>query len=167
MRPQRGQALAELALIAPLFAVLLLLFSYWAHLAVTRLALIQMSRDATLMVARNGTLWNQPQAMQQSSVRRFAQRQSILDPSALELSFEAVAPMGLGRVEGLGSILNSPLGSKIHSWSGLRRYRLRYKMRIGGLAGRMVGSPIVMEESLVVMGDPWKMDFKRLMERVL
>lgn len=157
MRRQRGQALTELALIAPLFAVFLLLFAFWARLAVARVALIQLTRDSTLMLARNGTLWNQPVKAQEAAVRNLALRQDLFKPADLHLRFETVAPAGLDKIESLQSHLQGPLGSKLVSMAGLRRYHLRCRIPLAGLAGRLTGGGIDLEESLVIQGDPWKM----------
>lgn len=166
-RGQRGQALTELALAAPLFALLLLLISFWARLAVTQLALVQLSRDATLMLARNGHLWSLPAAEQEAAVRRLAGRQALLKPGQLRLSFEPVPPLGLSQVDALAPLLQSPLGARATAWVGLRRYHLSYDLAPQGLARRLFPRGLWLRESLVVHGDPWKMEAKRLMEKVL
>jgi hypothetical protein len=166
-RHERGQALTELILVAPLFAGLMLLFAFWAHLGVARLAMVQLSRDAALMLARNGTLWSQPLKVQEAAVRDLARRQALLDPASLTLLSEEVAPVGLGNVEALQGALNSPLGQSLIKLAGLRRYRLRCRLKIGGLAGRLVGGGVNLEESLVLQGDPWKMEASELMSKIL
>ena len=60
LKRHRGQALTEIVLVAPIFALLLLVFALWTRLALSQLALVQLTRDATLMLARNGELWEQP-----------------------------------------------------------------------------------------------------------
>jgi hypothetical protein len=166
MRGQRGQALTELALVAPLFAILLLLCAFGARLAITRLALIQAGRDATLMLARNTVLWSQTAAQQQAAVRRLLERRQGLDPQALSVSFEPVAPLGLDRLEALGPVLNSPAGSLLGRLTGLRRYHYRYRLALNGLLGRY-GGDWTMEEAFVVHGDPWTMKGQDLMQRIL
>jgi hypothetical protein len=166
MRGQRGQALTELALVAPLFAVLLLLCAFGARLALTRLALIQAGRDATLVIARNTVLWSQTAAQQQASVRRLLERRQGLDPQALTLSFESVAPLGLDRIAALGPVLNSPAGRLLDRLDGLRRYHYRYHLAMHGLLGRY-GGDWTMEEAFVVHGDPWTMEGQDLMQRIL
>ena len=159
--------MTELALIAPLFALLLLLFAGWARLAVTRLALIQASRDATLMLARNPQLWSAGPAAQEAAVRRLVGRGSVLDPSALKLSYETVSPGGLDRIPALGPILNSPLGSTVVGWAGLRRYRFRYHVATRGLMARFTGGALTFEEALVVHGDPWMLPASELMSKAM
>lgn len=166
-REQRGQALTEVALVAPLFALLLLLFAFWARLAVTQLALVQLSRDASLMLARNGHLWSWPAAEQEAAVRRLAGRQSLLKPEQLSLRFEAVPPLGLSQAGALAPMLQSPLGLQATEWAGLRRYHLRYDLAPQGLARRLFPRGLWLRESLVLHGDPWKMEARRLMEKVL
>jgi hypothetical protein len=167
LRRQRGQALTELALLAPVFALLMLLFSFWARLAIHQLALVQLSRDAVLMLGRNGTLWSAPLSQQQAAVRRLAERQTLLEPRRLRLDFEAVAPLGLGAVAELAPLLQSPLGSKALGWVGLRRYRLSYDLAPRGLLARFFPQGLHLRESLVLHGDPWKMEASTLVEKIL
>lgn len=157
----------EVALLAPVFGLLLLLLSFWAQIALQKLALIQLSRDSVLMLARNGELWGQSVAQQQASVRSLAARQTLLDPKRLQLSYETVTPLGLDRIEGLQGALNSDAAGLVQGWIGLRRYRLAYAIPLGGLSARLLPRGLRLEESLVVLGDPWKMQASRLIERIL
>lgn len=156
-----------MALVAPIFALLLLVFALWARLAITQLALVQLTRDATLMIARNGHLWNQPLRAQEAAVKRLALRQTLLDPTALTLSYDAVAPVGLGQVAALQEALNSPIGAQVKAWSGMRRYRLSYPFPLAGAAKRLLPRGLTLQESLVVHGDPWKMEASSLMQEVM
>lgn len=167
MKAQRGQALAELALVAPLFAILLTLFSFWANLTITRLALIQLSRDATLMFARNGDLWAQDEASQLAALRRYAVRQAKLDPARLRLSYQSISPMGLDKLPQMQSALSGPIGHKVKEWAGMRRYRFEYERPIGGLAGKVLGGRVTLREEMVVHGDPWKMEMNTLIQKLL
>lgn len=167
MRRQRGQALVEVALLAPVFALLLLWLAFWAHMTLQRLALVQLSRDATLMLARNGSLWGQSLDQQQAAVRRLAERHPGMDPSRLQLSFDPLSPAGLDRVPLLGEALNSPVGHVLNGWIGMRRYHFQYRVPVSGLAARFFPQGLHLQEDLVVMGDPWKMSASHLLQRLL
>lgn len=167
MKAQKGQALTELALVAPLFAALMLLFAFAARLAVQQLALVQLSRDAALMLARHRGLWGQTAPVQEAAVRRLAERQEILDPQRLRLSYEKVAPLGLDSVEGLEPLLQSPWGGGLQDLVAFRRYHLSYDLAPQGLWAKVFPRGLRLRETLVVHGDPWKMQASQLMEKLL
>ena len=100
-------------------------------------------------------------------IRLLAGRQTLLKPERLRLSYEAVPPLGLSQTGALAPMLQSPLGARATAWVGLRRYHLRYDLAPQGPVRRLFPRGLWLRESLVVHGDPWKMEGRRLMEKVL
>lgn len=154
---QRGQALTEMALLAPLFAVVLLVLASWARLAVTRLALVQLTRDSAILLARNSVLWGDSEARQLLAVRKLAERQGILDPGRLRLSLKPLPPPLLGPLMGLDLPMDSPIAGWVGEKLFGRRCTLRYQVPLGGLLGRFFPHGLALEESVAVLGDPWTM----------
>jgi hypothetical protein len=147
--------LTEAALLAPLFALLLLVFMAWARLCLLRLALIQLSRDSALLLARNDELWNASESEQLAAVRELAERQGALKPENLSLEFKTLSLPLLGSLFGL----QGEGGHSFYDWIvgkffG-RRLVLRYQLRPQGLLGRIYPAGLKLEEDVAVLGDPW------------
>ena len=134
-----------MALLAPLFACLLLIFACWARLALTRLALIQLTRDTAILLARDADHWLADTTLQQEEMRELAKHYPLLAPRHLSLEVEAVPLVG-GMGLGSGYLGKLIAGSTI---------RLRYHLPGGGLIGRIYPKGLVMEEWVVAQGDPW------------
>jgi len=147
-------------LIAPLFALLLLLFSFWARWTLCQLALIQLSRDSALLMARNGSLWRASLRDQQEALRGLAQRDGRLEPERLSLRRE---PLLFNR---LGAAASNGAGDWVSQFTG-RRYTLRYEPPLRGLAARLLPAHLGMEESLAVQGDPWKLQLSDFLSSFL
>jgi len=130
---------------APLFACLLLVFACWARLALTRLALIQLTRDTAIMLARDADHWLADASLQQDEMRELAKNYPLLEPRYLSLDVEAVPLVG-GLNLGSGYLGKLIAGSTIH---------LRYQLRGRGLVGHFYPKGLVMEEWVVAQGDPW------------
>lgn len=161
---QRGQSLTELALVAPLFALLLLCLSLWARLTLDRLALIQLTRDSAILIARNDTLWKSAPRGQLEAVRELARRQGLLQPQRLELERSALGGLPLGELPGAGSLgASSALQEIVGRFAG-RRFTLRYRLPLSGLAARLLPRGMTLEESAAIQGDPWNMQLSRWVE---
>jgi hypothetical protein len=135
----------ELALIAPLFAALLLLLSLWARLALTRLALIHLTRDAAILLAHDVDHWGAEAATQQQEVRDLARHYPPLDPVQLRLEMQPVSLEGVSL--GSSAFARLLLGSKLC---------LRYHLQPKGLIAQAFPQGLDMEEWGVVQGDPWQ-----------
>lgn len=164
---QRGQALAETAILAPLFALLLLVLMAWARLSIDRLALVQLTRDSAILLARNTELWNGSPSAQLQAVRRLAERQGSLDPAALSLELKALQPPFLGPLLGAQMDMDSPISGWIGSRLFGRRVILSYRIRPGGLLGRLYPSGLRLEEGVAVLGDPWTMKTSDALQRLM
>jgi len=114
-RRQRGQAITELALIAPLFAGLLVLLALWARLTLIRLELIHVTRDAAILLAGDADHWTASPSVQEDDVRKLAERHAFLDPRQIRLHYHVrlgglagqAFPQGLDMTE-WGAIQGDP-----------------------------------------------------------
>lgn len=143
---QRGQATTELALIAPLFAALLALFGFWTTVTLTRLELIQLTRDAALLLAQDADHWLESPGKQQAHVRELARHYPLLDPDQVELEMQAM-PLPGGLDFGHGGFAKLLAGAKVC---------VRYRLRPGGLAAVVFPDGLRLEEWGAVQGDPWR-----------
>lgn len=156
-RGERGQALAELALLAPLFAVLLLLFSFWARLLLCRLALLQLTRDQAVLLTREGSAWRAEPGQRLEQLRSLARAYPPLDPQALAIELQPLPAPGLqGLGGGLGELLDSGPGRVLRGLLLGKRLTVTYRLRFGGLAGRLFPGGLDLSESAALQGDPWK-----------
>lgn len=143
-RGARGQGLTEMALLAPLFAGLLLVFACWARLALTRLALIQLTRDTSILLARDADHWMADASLQQDEMRELAKQYPVLEARYLDLDVEPM-PLVDGMNFGSGYLGKLVAGATLH---------LRYHLRPRGLIGRIYPNGLVLEEWAAVQGDP-------------
>jgi hypothetical protein len=145
-RRQRGQAITELALIAPLFAGLLVLLALWARLTLIRLELIHVTRDAAILLAGDADHWTASPSVQEDDVRKLAERHAFLDPRQIRLELEPM-PLPLGLSLGNGGFATLLTGKKIC---------VHYHVRLGGLAGQAFPQGLDMTEWGAIQGDPWQ-----------
>ena len=145
-RRQAGQAIGELALMAPLFAGLLLLLSLWARLILVRLELIHLVRDAAIELAADPDHWTASHAVQEDDVRKLAGHYPLLNPRQIRLDVDPM-PLPLGIRLDNQALASLILGKKVC---------VRYHVRLDGLAGRAFPHGLDLEEWGAVQGDPWK-----------
>jgi hypothetical protein len=144
-RGSRGQGLTELALIAPLFSALLLVFACWAHLALIRLALIQLTRDTSILLARDADHWLESPSLQQDEMRELAKQYPLLEKRYLDLDVEPMPLVG-DMNPGSGYLGKLIAGATVH---------LRYHLQPRGLIGQIYPKGLDLEEWAAVQGDPW------------
>lgn len=145
-RRQGGQAITELALVAPLFAGLLLLMALWARLTLIRLELIHLTRDAAIELAADADDWTASHSAQEDAVRKLAGHYPFLDPRQARLEMLPV-PLAGGMSLGDGAFATFITGKK---------FSLRYHIRLRGWAGGLFPGGLDLTEWGVVQGDPWK-----------
>lgn len=145
-RPEGGQAITELALVAPLFAGLLLLMGLWARLTLIHLELIHLTRDAAIELAADADPWTASPSVQEDAVRKLAAHYALLDPRQIRLELLPV-PLPGGMSLGDGALATLITGKKVC---------LRYHVSLRGLAGRFFPGGLELTEWGVVQGDPWK-----------
>ena len=141
----RGQGLTEMALLAPLFAALLLVFACWARLALTRLALIQLTRDTAIMLARDAGHWGADASAQQNEMRELAKQYPLLEARYLSLEVQPVPLIGN---------MNFGSGAFGKLFAG-ETILLHYKVQPKGLIGKVYPKGLQLEEWVVAQGDPW------------
>jgi hypothetical protein len=142
---ESGQALTELALVGPLFASVLLIFAFLAHLMLLRLALIQLTRDTALMLARDADHWLASPTQQQEQMRELAKQYPVFVPRYLSLQVEAT-PLPGGMNLGAGYFGRLFAGAKI---------QLQYTYHTKGLLHQFWPEDMVLSEWVVAQGDPW------------
>jgi hypothetical protein len=133
-----------MALLAPLFASLLLVFACWARLALTRLSLIQLTRDTTILLARDSEHWLDDASLQQGEMRELAKQYPLLEARYLDLTVEPMPLIG-GMNLGSGYLGKLVAGATVH---------LRYHLRPRGLIGQIYPKGLDLEEWAAVQGDP-------------
>jgi hypothetical protein len=143
LKARSGQALTELALVAPIF-LSLFWFSYQLALLVScRLKLVSLAREFALGRGR----LEQGKVSDQDLIGKLAVQQG-LDPARLDWQVEALASGTSGLSGGLANALNAALGADhIH---------LAYHFSFSGLARRVLPQGILLEESLVCKSGFWK-----------
>jgi hypothetical protein len=163
---EKGQALAELVIVLPLFLALLGAIAFWAHLMLARLALIQLTRDYALLLARNPELLHAEQPEQTLQLQALARRISWLQAEHLDQRLEALPPSLTQKTDpdlasgmalpGVGGLLQGMLlGQRL--WVG-------YRLHFDGLAGRLFPQGIEMKETVAFKGDPWNNPIDRIMD---
>lgn len=145
-RRQAGQAITELALVAPLFAGLLLLLGLWARLTLIHLELIHLTRDAAIELASDAEHWTASHSAQEEAVRKLAGHYPLLDPRQVRLEMLPL-PLPGGMSLGDGAFATLITGKKVS---------LRYPIHLRGWAGRLFPGGLDLTEWGVVQGDPWK-----------
>lgn len=168
---ERGQALTELVLLLPAFAGILLVFTFLAYLSVCRLALIQLTRDSALYLARESSLWIGPPAEQLQAVRELAAQRKLLDPQAIEVSLEPLElPLQGGSPSLLQSAMNTGSLKMVRSMLLGKRLTLRWRLRFQGLAGLVFPNGLQLRESVALQGDAWDFgngrDWKKIFDSV-
>jgi hypothetical protein len=166
LRREKGQALAELVIVLPLFLALLGALAFWAHLMLARLALIQVTRDFALLLARDPKLLGAQQPERTLALQALARQVAWLQTEHLNHRLEAL-PLSLTQdadpevarslaLPGIGGLLQGMLLGK--------RLWVTYRMHFGGLAGRLFPQGIEMQETVAFKGDAWNNPMDRLMD---
>jgi hypothetical protein len=161
---EKGQALVELAIVLPLFLALLGALTFWAHLMLARLALIQVTRDYALLLARDPKLLSAPQPERTLQLQALARRVSWLQAEHLSQRLEPLPPTLTQNADpaaarslqlpGVGGLLQGMLlGQRL--WVG-------YRMSFHGLAGKLFPQGIEMKETVAFKGDAWNNPIDRL-----
>jgi hypothetical protein len=163
-RGQKGQALAELLIVLPLFASLIMAAAFWADLMLAKLALTRLTRDYAVLLAREGEPAKSPQ-QQLNQLRLLAEKSSHLDSRKLSLELSALPPTlvqdaGAGTEDalalpGIGGLLQSMLLGQ--------RLVLRYEIQYRGLLGRALPHGLVLRETVAFKSDPWNNPADRLL----
>jgi hypothetical protein len=165
---EKGQALAELVIVLPLFLALLGALTFWAHLTLARLALIQLTRDYALLLARDPKLLSAPQPERTLQLQALARRISWLQAEHLSQHLEPLPPSLTQKTDpeanrnlqlpGVGGLLQGMLlGQRL--WVG-------YRMHFDGLAGRLLPQGIEMKETVAFKGDAWNNPVDRLINAI-
>jgi hypothetical protein len=134
-----------MALVAPLFASLLMIFAFLAHLMLMRLALIQLTRDTALVLARDAEHWLASPTNQQEQMRELAKQYPAFVPRYLTLHVDA-APLPGGMDIGSGYLGKLIAGARIS---------IQYRYRPKGLAAHLWPNDLVFSEWVIAQGDPW------------
>lgn len=156
MSKEKGQALTELVLLIPAFAGLLLLFAFVAQLVLCRLALIQLTRDSALYLARESSVWSGSPDEQLQAVRELAAGRTLLDPQALSLQVEPLElPLQDKTPALLQAALNSGIGKALRSALMGKRLTLSWQLHFHGLAAKLFPQGLLLRESVAFQGDAW------------
>ncbi len=145
----------------PLFAALIALIVFGSQLFVVRLKLIALTRDYTLLLARNEPSLHATPAVQLLELRRLAARTPGLD--AKNISF-ILRPLGL---PGLRDIDTGPVAGLVQAALLGQTVSVRYTLHWRGLLGRLFPAGLTLQEDMAFQGDPWKHPWQRVIQRYL
>jgi hypothetical protein len=163
---QRGQALVELVIVLPLFLALLAALAFWAQLMLARLALIQVTRDFALLLARDPVLLGASEPERSARLQALARENGGLQAEQIRQHLEALPPnLSQSSDPEASAGLRSPgLGSLLQGMLLGQRLWVFYRLRFAGLAGHLFPEGLEMKESVAFKGDAWNNPLKRLKE---
>ncbi len=153
---EKGQALLELLLIVPILALLAYGMALLADVAVTRLALIRVTREVAAFAAR-----------QESGGRRAAEISMMARAAADRMG---LIPWNVSAQEGsLDQVsLGGPAASKILEMGGLAsRITLEYRYQPRGPLRLWFKQGMTLRESVVLQANPWREPGEQLLRKIL
>jgi hypothetical protein len=147
---ENGQALAELALIAPLFVLLLWISLQVVTLFSRQLDLISLARE---MALGRGRMTGNTAQNTADLARRLCQLKPRLDPGRLEISLESAGAFtsATSMIGSLGTFIPG-LGKNL----GPMRIGLRYRCNLPGPGRWLFPQGVPLEEKIVCKSDFWK-----------
>ncbi len=151
LRPQKGHALLELLLLAPLFLALVLATLFFVHALNARLAVIQACRDTALGLARDSEDRG-PQAV----LEALLQERGLASLGRWSATLEAALPSS-------DPPSTSPLVSVL---GGLVAERLRVRLELP-TPRWLPGGPWRFEEQATFKRDPWKAPYAKALHSLL
>ncbi len=150
-RGEAGQALVETVLALPLLAALLWGSTLLARVFQARLALLDLTREFAVFIARNEAPTFQAQALRRLTLRTLAARLGMQHEN-VDFSLETLVVPGAAR------------GFPAEAAAGLR-LKVSYRFRLPrGVF--FLGRELLLSESLALKTDPWRHPAQHLMERL-